>query len=56
VIFVTAHGDFETRVKMSRTGGNDLMGKPFLTPEISVKALTFALRGRLEQSKLQPAS
>jgi CheY-like chemotaxis protein len=56
VIFVTAHGDFETRAKMSRTGGNDLMGKPFLTPEISVKALSFALRGRLDQLKLQPVS
>jgi CheY-like chemotaxis protein len=53
VIFVTAHGDFETRAKMNRHGGNDLMGKPFLTSEISVKALTFALRGRLEQFKAQ---
>ncbi|HEY3932602.1 MAG TPA: response regulator, partial [Verrucomicrobiae bacterium] len=49
VIFVTGQNDFETRARMSRTGGNDLMGKPFLTPEITVKALTFALRGRLDK-------
>jgi CheY-like chemotaxis protein len=56
VVFVTAHGDLETRAKISRNGGNDLMGKPFLTSEITVKALTFALRGRLDQLKTQPTS
>jgi CheY-like chemotaxis protein len=54
VVFVTGHSDFETRARMSRIGGNDLMGKPFLTSEITVKALTFALRGRLDQLKTQP--
>jgi len=34
---------------MSHNGGNDLLEKPFLTSEITVKALTFALRGRLQQ-------
>jgi CheY-like chemotaxis protein len=47
VVFVTGHDDFEARAQMSRTGGDDLMGKPVLTSEITVKALTFALRGRL---------
>ena len=56
VVFVTAHDDVETRAQMSRSGGNDLMGKPFLTSEITVKALTFALRGRLGQLKTQPTS
>ncbi len=51
VVFVTGHGDFETRAEMSRNGGNDLLGKPFLTSEITVKALTFALRGRFDQLK-----
>ena len=41
--------DFDARARMSRNGGNDLMGKPFLTSEITVKALTFALRGRLQR-------
>ena len=56
VVFVTGHSDFDTRAQMSRNGGNDLMGKPFLTSEITVKALTFALRGRLQQLKTQPCS
>ena len=54
VIFVTGHGDFQTQTQMGRNGGNDLIGKPFLTSEITVKALTYILRGRLEQSKIQP--
>jgi CheY-like chemotaxis protein len=56
VVFVTGHSDFDTRAKMSRNGGNDLLGKPFLISEITVKALTFALRGRLQQFKTQPCS
>ena len=56
VVFVTGHDDFDARAQMSRNGGNDLMGKPFLTSEITVKALTFALRGRLQQLKTQPCS
>jgi FixJ family two-component response regulator len=52
---VTGHGDLDARAKMSRNGGNDLMGKPVLTSEITVKALTFALRGRLQQLKTQPS-
>ncbi len=49
VIFVTAKNDSETWAAMNRSGGNDLLGKPFLVSEITVKALTFALRGRLQQ-------
>jgi len=56
VVFVTGQSDFNARAEMSRTGGNDLLGKPFLTSEITVKALTFALRGRLQQLKTQPGS
>ena len=55
VVFVTGHGDLDARAKMSRNGGNDLMGKPVLISEITVKALTFALRGRLQQLKTQPS-
>ena len=54
VVFVTGRDDFDARTQMSRKGGNELMGKPFLTSEITVKALAFALRGRLEQLKTQP--
>jgi hypothetical protein len=35
---------------MTRSGGNELLGKPFLVSEITVKTLTFALRGRLRQA------
>jgi CheY-like chemotaxis protein len=56
VVFVTGQRDFDTHAQMSRNGGNDLMGKPFLTSEINVNALTFALRGRLQQLKSQPCS
>ncbi len=56
VVFVTGHRDFDARAKMSRNGGNDLMEKPVLTSEITVKALTFALRGRLQQLETQPCS
>ncbi|HEX4644128.1 MAG TPA: response regulator, partial [Verrucomicrobiae bacterium] len=48
VVFVTCHSDFEARAKSALCGGNDLIGKPFLTYEITVKALTFALEGRLK--------
>jgi CheY-like chemotaxis protein len=54
VVFVTGQSDFDARAQMSRTGGDDLIGKPFLTAEITVKALTFALRGRLRQLKTPP--
>ena len=56
VVFVTGQSDFEARAKMNHHGGDDLMGKPFHTSEITVKALTFALRGRLQQLKTQPRS
>jgi CheY-like chemotaxis protein len=56
VVFVTGQSDFDARAEMSRNGGDDLMGKPFLTSEITVKALTFALRGRLQQLKTPPCS
>ena len=49
VVFVTGHGDFAARAEMTRNGGDDMVGKPILNAEIIVKALTFALRGRLQQ-------
>jgi CheY-like chemotaxis protein len=53
VVFVTSQNDSHTRDQMSHCGGDDLLGKPFLTAEITVKAFTFALRGRLAQIKTQ---
>jgi CheY-like chemotaxis protein len=47
VVFVTRHSDFETRAKSARSGGQDLIAKPFLSFEITVKAISMVLRRRL---------
>jgi CheY-like chemotaxis protein len=52
VIFVTSHSDFESRAKSTSSGGRDLIAKPFLSSEITLKALTVLLRGRLEREKV----
>jgi CheY-like chemotaxis protein len=51
VVFVTSHSDFESREKSTLVGGQELIAKPYLSFEITVKALTFALRGRLANDK-----
>jgi len=48
VVFVTCHADFEARTQSTLCGGADLIAKPFLTFEITVKALTLALQVRLK--------
>ncbi len=45
-VFVSSLDDLEARAKASPQWRNDLMGKPFLSSEIAVKALAYALRGR----------
>jgi CheY-like chemotaxis protein len=47
ILFITALKDFESRTRLLATGGNEVMGKPFLPFEITVKALTLILRARL---------
>ncbi len=47
VIFVTSLTDFKSRAKSSLSGGADLIAKPFMFIELSVKALTYVLRSRL---------
>jgi CheY-like chemotaxis protein len=56
VVFITAHADFAARAEAGRAKGTDLVGKPFLTAEINVKALTFALRSRLQQARPEVAA
>lgn len=51
VVFVTGRGDFESRAKSISSGGRDLIAKPFLSSEITVKALTLLFRGRLDRQK-----
>jgi CheY-like chemotaxis protein len=53
VVFVTSHSDFESRSKSASSGGKDLIAKPFLSFEITVKALTLVLRKRLDEIKVR---
>ena len=54
VVYVTCQSDFDARVKATLTGGSDLIAKPFLTFELTVKALTLGLRARLERAGKPP--
>jgi DNA-binding response OmpR family regulator len=47
VIFVTSLTDFKSRARSSLSGGTDLIAKPFMFMELSVKALTYVLRSRM---------
>ncbi|MDB6111976.1 MAG: signaling protein [Pedosphaera sp.] len=47
VVFVTGQIDSKSRAESLRCGGSDFVTKPFIFVELTVKALTFALRGRL---------
>jgi CheY-like chemotaxis protein len=47
VVFVTILRDFSARAKATLAAGFDLIPKPFLPFEITVKALTLAMRRRL---------
>jgi DNA-binding response OmpR family regulator len=51
IIFVTSLTDFKSRAKSSLSGGTDLIAKPFMFIELTVKALAHVLRGRLAQRK-----
>jgi CheY-like chemotaxis protein len=51
VVFVTSHSDFESRAKSSKSGGQDLIAKPFLSFELALKALTIVLRHRLQPKR-----
>ena len=55
VVFVTRHGDFNSRAKSTLSGGQDLIAKPYLPSEITVKALTLVLRARLDHFAAAPA-
>jgi len=52
IIFVTSLTDFKSRAKSSLSGGTDLIAKPFMFIELTVKALTHVLRNRLVQRRL----
>jgi CheY-like chemotaxis protein len=52
VVFVTSHTDAASREKSTASGGRDFVTKPFIFVEITVKALTFALRNRLALARI----
>jgi putative two-component system response regulator len=39
IVFVTSLSGFDSRAKSTLSGGNDLIAKPFLFPELGLKAL-----------------
>jgi CheY-like chemotaxis protein len=47
VVFVTARSDFQTRERSAEVGGAELIAKPFLVTELTVKAVSFCMRKRL---------
>ena len=51
IIFVTSLTDFKSRAKSSLSGGTDLIAKPFMFIELTVKALNHVLRGHLTQNR-----
>jgi DNA-binding response OmpR family regulator/HPt (histidine-containing phosphotransfer) domain-containing protein len=55
IIFVTSLTDFKSRARSSLSGGNDLIAKPFMFIELTVKALTHVIKGRLAQRARQAA-
>jgi CheY-like chemotaxis protein len=50
VIYVTSHGDFETRAKSILVGANDLIAKPIFPIELAVKAVGHLIRSKLSAS------
>jgi DNA-binding response OmpR family regulator len=56
IIFVTSLTDFKSRAKSSLSGGTDLIAKPFMFIELTVKALTHVLRNRTLPKKKKHAA
>jgi len=56
VVFVTRRGDFNSRAESVVVGGQDLIAKPYLPSEITVKTLMFAFRARLEADRIKAAA
>jgi CheY-like chemotaxis protein len=46
ILFVTSASDFEHRTEACRSGGNDLIAKPFLANELALKALVLIVKSK----------
>jgi CheY-like chemotaxis protein len=53
VVFVTSTSDFKSRAQSILSGGNELIAKPFLLMELAVKALTFLLKPKTSELKME---
>jgi CheY-like chemotaxis protein len=51
VVFVTVLNDFDNRTNSMMAGGNDFIAKPFLFIELTVKALIYVMRARLQPQR-----
>lgn len=51
VVFVSSYTNGKLRAQIVDCGGTAFVAKPFLVAEITLKALTFALRGWLEKTE-----
>ncbi|HXG49307.1 MAG TPA: response regulator [Methylomirabilota bacterium] len=56
VVFVTSLTDLKSRARSTLSGGTDLIAKPFMFIELSVKALTYVIRGRFLKKPLAVAA
>ena len=56
ILFVTRHSDYESKAKSTLVGGQDLIAKPFMIFEITVKTLTLLLKGRLKSEPSKAAA
>lgn len=52
VIFVTGLSDFQSRARSTLSGANDLIAKPFVFVELSVKVLSYLLKARLAAQRI----
>jgi PleD family two-component response regulator len=46
ILFVTSATDFQHRAEICRSGGNDVIAKPFLATELALKALTLIVKSK----------
>jgi DNA-binding response OmpR family regulator len=49
VIFVTGHSEFEPRARAILNGGDDIICKPIMPIELTVKVIAHLLKGRMEK-------
>ena len=46
ILFVTSASDFERRAEICRSGGTDVIAKPFLATELALKALALIVKSK----------